>query len=257
MDLDYIILIGIVLIAGSTLQSAAGFGFGMFAIPILILMGSQSYEAITIIAICSAVQTIIGAYTLRAHIHWKQAAGLTAVAVVFIPAGIWVQHQITFLDTGTIRQIFGGIILTVLTVQWLWRAEPVEHLHWKWGAAAMILCGFMAGVSGMGGPPLIMWVMAHSWSNERSRATIWAVFTGLTPLQLLFLYQRFGDPTLTAMGTGALLTPAVLLGLLPGLWIGRRIPKPTLRRASYVILLIISLYAILQPAIATALTASN
>jgi uncharacterized membrane protein YfcA len=253
MELQFIIAAAVVLVLGSALQSAAGFGFGMFAIPLLILFGARSYEAIAMISMCGTVQTIIGVYTLRRHVHWLQAAGLTLLAGAVLPLGVWTLHGIVaFCPQETIRQIFGAIVLSAVLAQWLWRVRPRDHLHWGWGAGATTLCGFMSGLAGMGGPPVVMWVMAHRWSNQRSRGTLWALFTGLTPFQFFFLTSRFGEDVVIAYRDGLLLSPVMLLGILPGLWIGHQIPKPLLRQISYAILLLISLYAIGQPLVAGA-----
>jgi uncharacterized membrane protein YfcA len=253
MDLQFIITAAVVLVLGSALQSAAGFGFGMFAIPLLIMCGAESYEAIAILSICGTVQTIIGVYTLRRHVHWRQVAGMILLAGAMLPLGVWTLHGIVqCCPVTTIRQIFGAIVLCAVLAQWWWRMRPRDHLHWGWGAAATVLCGYMSGLAGMGGPPVVMWVMAHRWSNQRSRATLWTLFTGLTPFQFFFLTRQFGDEVLIAYRDGALLSPVMLLGILPGLWIGHRIPKPLLRQMSYAILLLISLYAILQPPLSAA-----
>jgi uncharacterized membrane protein YfcA len=220
MDVQFIIAAAIVLVLGSALQSAAGFGFGMFAIPLLIMFGAESYEAIAMISMCGTVQTVIGVYALRRHVHWWQV-----------------------------------IVLCAVLAQWLWRVRPRDHLHRGWGIGATTLCGYMSGLAGMGGPPVVMWVMAHRWSNQRSRATLWSLFTGLTPFQFFFLTRQFGEDVLYAYRDGAMLSPVMLLGILPGLWIGHRIPKPLLRQISYTILLLISLYAIGQPLVSGAWSA--
>ncbi len=257
MEIEFLIITGLVLILGSALQSAVGFGFGLFAIPLLIVLGSESYEAIAIISICGLMQTVIGVYALRHHVNWLQLAGLTALAATFLPLGVWTLHLIVDrCPLGTIRQIFGAIVMIALLTQLLWRVKGHDHLHWAWGVGASTLGGFMSGLSGMGGPPIVMWIMAHKWSNQRSRATLWTLFTGLTPFQFFFLWRQFGNPALEAYGYGALLAPITLLGILPGLWLGHRIPKPLLRRLSYAILLLISLYAILQPIVASMLPTS-
>jgi uncharacterized membrane protein YfcA len=253
MDISALIAIAVVLMLGSALQSAAGFGFGMFAIPLLILLGSESYEAIAIIGICSTAQALAGLWTLRRDVSWVLVAVLVAIIATTLPVGVWVLDKVASLEAARVGQVFGAIVLTALLAQWLWRIRPRDHLHWGWAAGAGIVSGFMSGLAGMGGPPLVMWVMAHRWTNQRSRATLWAMIAGLTPFQMLFLYLRFGDDVVGAMGEGVLLAPLTLLGLLPGLWIGHRIPKPVLRQLSYVILLLISLYAILQPVAAALL----
>lgn len=236
-----------VLVLGAALQSAAGFGFGMFAIPLLILMGAQPYEAIVIVVICGSLQTVVGIFTLRTHVHWRLLAGMLAVSAATLPAGVWAQEQVTSLATGTIRQIFGAIVLASVLVQWVWRVEPRDHLHWGWCIVAMILCGFLGGFCGMAGPPVVIWIMAQRWSNPRSRVTLWALFTGLMPLQIFFIHRRFGPDVTDAIVRGLTYCPVVLVGMIPGLWIGHRLARRHLRLISYAILILISLYAIVEP----------
>ena len=248
MDLQFIILALIVLILGSALQSAAGFAFGMFAIPLLILAGAEAYEAIAIISVCGTIQTVIGIWSLRQYIDWMQVVLMTVMAAIFIPAGVLALGALAdAVPVSVIRQVFGSIVLCAVLVQWVWRVKPRARLHWGWMATAMPVSGFMTGLSGMGGPPAVMWVMSHTWSNQRSRATLWAFFCATTPVSWISLHQRFGDEVFTAIGNGVLMSPVMILGILPGLWLGHRIPKPRLRQISYVILLLVSLYAILQP----------
>ncbi|HEB60938.1 MAG TPA: sulfite exporter TauE/SafE family protein [Phycisphaeraceae bacterium] len=232
---------------GSILQSAAGFAFGMFAIPLLILSGFSAYEAIAIISVCGTVQTIMGLYALRQHIQLKSAITVAATAALFLPPGVLLLSRIQLLEPMRIRQLFGVIVLAALLVQMIWRIKPRTYLHPAWGVVAGSLSGFMSGMSGMGGPPLVIWVMSHTWSTERTKATLWLIFTILTPIQIIMLYLRFGTLAFIAAGTGLALAPVVLLGMIPGMWLGKQIGKPLLRRISYIILLLISVYAIVQP----------
>ncbi len=254
------IFAAIILILGSMLQSAAGFAFGMFAIPLLMFIGYEPYQAIAMISLCGGVQTAVGLYTLRKHVDWKQVPALIAMSILTVPLGVWVLSTL-LKDFGpeVVKQIFGVIILTGLLVQIWCKVSQHEKLHPAWGLSASGLSGFIGGISGMGAPPIVMWVHAHNWTNQRSRATIWAFFTGLVPLQIGFLYFRFSgvehqtqpgfwhNNVVTALITAAILSPVMVLGIVPGLWIGHRIPKARLRHISYAIIFIISMIAILGP----------
>ncbi|MFW5653814.1 MAG: TSUP family transporter, partial [Planctomycetota bacterium] len=169
--------------------------------------------------------------------------------------GVLTQAAIIEIGREQVRQVFGVIILIALLVQQVWQVQPREHLHIGWGILAAVLCGYMAGLAGMGGPALVMWVMAHTWSNQRSRSTLWSVFLGLTPFQLFFLFQRFeGDGIVPAMGNALLLAPITLLGVYPGIWLGNRIPREMLRRLALLALGLISVYLIFSPLINAAIS---
>lgn len=95
----------------------------------------------------------------------------------------------------------------------------------------------------MGGPPLVLWVMAHDWTAERTRAFLFASFMSLVPVQLALLYWTFGKDVVYGIAVGAALSPVVFLGSLFGLRVGALIPKPLLRRLAFFLLVAIALNA--------------
>lgn len=248
MDFTLVMVACIILILGSMLQSAAGFAFGMFAIPLLILIGYKPFEAIVMISLCGGIQTVVGVYSLRKHIEWGEVLGLILVSVMTVPVGVWALDYLSArLGDDGVKQVFGVLILAGLSVQIWWKIEHRAVVNRAWGLIAGGLGGFIGGVSGMAGPPIVMWVHAHDWSNQRSRATLWAYFTGLVPLQVFFLYRHFGQGVIDALGVGAMLAPVMILGIIPGLWIGHRITPARLRQISFGIIFLISLVAIFEP----------
>jgi uncharacterized membrane protein YfcA len=244
-----IIMISIagVLATGSMLQSAAGFGFALFTVPLLILLGCRSYEAIVLVSVAAAAHALVGVFLLRRHVHWPRVLAMIALACIAQPFGVAVLGVLAEQDRSTVRRVFGAIVLFALLLQAALRIKPRERLPAATMVGAMLASGFMGGLSGMSGPPAVLWVMAHRWSNPESRATLWAYFGGTTPVQLLLLWREFGSPIVDAAGLGLVFVPATLVGLLPGLWIGHRIPKPRLRTISVIILAAIALYALLGP----------
>jgi uncharacterized membrane protein YfcA len=196
METDqFVIMISIagVLVLGSTLQSAAGFGFGLFTIPLLIMLGCRSYEAIVMVSVAVGAHTLVGVIVLRRHVRWKRVLVMIALACVAQPAGVAVLGVLAEQDRDTVRRVFGAIVLLAVLLQVGLRVKPRERLHPIFMVAAMPASGFMGGLSGMGGPPAVLWVMAHRWSNPESRATLWAFFGGTTPVQLALLWREFGS----------------------------------------------------------------
>ncbi|MHC4612804.1 MAG: TSUP family transporter [Planctomycetota bacterium] len=242
-----IITIGIVLALGSMIQSASGFGFGLFTIPLLILIGYRSYEAIVMVSVAAAAHALVGAIVLRRHVCWRRVLAMIALACATQPLGVAVLGVLAEQDRATVRRVFGAIVLLAVLLQVACRVKPRDRLHPGFMVGAMLASGFMGGLSGMGGPPAVLWVMAHRWSNPESRATLWVFFGGTMPVQVTLLWREFGAPVVDAVGLGLAFIPATIIGLLPGLWIGHRISKPRLRTISTVILAAIALYALLSP----------
>lgn len=232
---------------GSTIQSASGFGFALFSVPLLLLIGCRSYEAIVLVSVAAAGHALVGVFLLRRHVNWARVLAMILIACAAQPFGVAVLGVLADQDRATVRRVFGAIVLLALVLQVALRVQPRERLPAWVMVAALLASGFMGGLSGMSGPPVVLWVMAHRWSNPESRATLWAYFGGTTPVQLALLWHEFGTPIIHAAGLSVALVPATIIGMLPGLWIGHRISKPKLRTVSVLILAAIALYAILSP----------
>ncbi len=246
-DASTIALIALILCGGAALQSAAGFGFGMFAVPLLILAGRPSGEAIVMVATCGGFQLVTGLWTVRRHIQWRDSCAHIALTACGVPIGVALLGMAAAVGADRIKQLIGGVLLVALITQLIWRPTPREKLHPGWAFGACGLGGIMGGFAGMGGPPIVLWIMAHDWSTHRARATMWMIFLGMLPFQAFFLAREFGSEVWTAAGLAALIAPLTFLGVIPGLWIGHRMSRVALRRLALGILFVIAFAAIAGP----------
>jgi hypothetical protein len=251
MEISHYLLVALVLAGGGLLQSAAGFGYALFSVTLLLLLGLEPYEAIPIVTVATSVQGLTGVYLHRRDVPWRLVARSMLLVLISIPLGVVLLGTLTELGKEQVRQVFGLVVLALVLVYVLWRPEPRERVHPGWTVVAMLSGGLLAGMCGMAGPPIVLWAMSHRWSSQRTRATLWAIFLGMTPLGLVFLYHRFGFVVLESGGLALLMIPAVLAGALPGMWIGNRIPKIWLRRLAVALLITLALYAVVQPLLAT------
>lgn len=125
--------------------------------------------------------------------------------------------------------------------------QPRERVHALWGVLAVFLGGLVSGFVGMGGPFVVLWVMAHRWSNHKSRVTILAIIAAMVPFQVGFLTWQFGTQVLRFSALGLIFLPLVLASTAGGLWIGNRIPKARLRQMAMGLLFLIAAVSISQP----------
>jgi hypothetical protein len=239
--------IGLILAAGGMLQSAAGFGYALLSVTLLLLLGLQPYQAIPIVTLATTVQSLTGVWCQRRDVAWAEVGKSLLVVLVSVPLGVWLLGQITLLSPPQIRQVFGGIVLAIVIVYVCWQPQPRDRVHPAWTVVAMFSGGVLAGLCGMAGPPIVLWALSHRWSSQRTRATLWAIFLGMTPLGLFFLWYRFGPVVLQSALLAVCMIPAVLLGTLPGIWIGNRIPQSMLRWIAIGLLVLIAGYAVCQP----------
>ena len=239
-----LIAIGCTIAAATVLQSAVGFGFNLLAIPVLLRCGLELHEAIIVSVVAQVWQQGAGIYHTRKAIVVRPLVPVTVAVAVFLAVGVVMQGYIADWDRQTIRRLVGALILLGVLVQWLCRPAPRQRLHAAWGVLAGACAGVMGGLAGVPGPPIVMWVMAHDWSNARSRGSIWAMFIVLTPLLFVMLWATKGNEALVALLPSVALIPVVQLSAMLGLRIGNVIPKPRLRRIAFAMLLVIAVVAI-------------
>lgn len=249
------VLVGLVLLVGSALQALTGFGYGLFAIPVLLLMSFRPCEAISIVGVAVVIHGAVCIWRMRHALAWRELRIMIAIGWVMQPVGVWLLGRLTLLPKANVGQVFGGLLLVLLAARAWLRPRPREGIAAFWGWLVMILAGTLSGLSGMSGPPIVLWVMAHRWSSDRMRVTTWTIFSALAITNLAWQYGRFGGPVLAAAKTGLMLSPAVLVGILPGFWISDRISHDSLRRIAIGFLVLLGLYAVLQPILLPGLNA--
>jgi len=233
------------LFAAGVLQSAVGFGFALLATPSLVWLGVPLPVAVSMVAGAVVVQSGVSAHHLRRHIPWRLVLASTAVRVPATLAGVSVLVWLSGLSIGAIKFAVGTALLVALALLWGCRVAPRERVHPAWGGLAFLVSGFVAGVCGMGGPPLVLWVMAHDWSSERTRSFLFAVYLLACPIYIAMLVWKFGAEALKGAGLGVLLGAVVCGGALLGLAVGRRLPKSRLRPIAYALLSAIAIVSML------------
>ena len=192
------------------------------------------------------IQAIIGARKLHASVPWRLSLTGTAIRFTGVIVGVFLLTRLAILNTDHIRMVIGGILCLLVAIQILWRPQPLKSMHWSWAGLAFITSGLLVGVCGMGGPPLVLWLMAHDWSTQRTRGFLFAVFATSIPLQIAIMSLGFGTSIFRDVAIGIAFLPLVFLGTVIGLPIGNRMSKENLRRIAYAILLVIGVSAMVS-----------
>jgi hypothetical protein len=240
-----IVAAGIVILLAGIGQSAVGFGYALFSTPLLVWLGIPLPDIIALVSTCSMAQSIIGSRRLRASVPWRWAFIASALRVASVVVGVLLLKRLVELDPAHVRMVIGAILCFLVIVQALWRPPPVAALHWRWAGLAFTASGLLAGVCGMGGPPLVLWSMAHDWPSQKVRGFLFAVFATSIPFQLIIWGFMFGPSVLRSAALGIAFLPLVYIGSLLGMPIGNRMARDRLRRIAYAILFVMGLTAIL------------
>jgi len=247
LSISALIIIGVTLFICSVIQGIVGFAFNIFAIPLLIWGGFELSEAISITSIPIFFQSLTSTYKLRSYILWKEVWVGAIIRYMSIPIGIFLLTLISTFDKTSIKQIVGIAILLIVIIQIFLKIKPRENINFAWTFIAFFTSGLTLGLISMGGPPAILWVMAHKWSALTTRAFLSALFFLASPLQVILLYYNFGDKLLNFFIVGLVFSPIVIIATIWGVKLGEFLDRGKLKKIVYSLLVLTSLVSIFSP----------
>ncbi len=247
MDISLLITIGAILFICSTIQGAVGFAFNIFAIPLLIWSGLSLPVSITITSIPIFMQSLTSSYKLRNYIKWKEVAVGSIFRYIGLPIGIYLLTLLAGFNENNIKQIVGIVILLIVVLQSFLKIKPMEKVGFFWTFISFFSSGIFLGMVSMGGPPVILWVMAHKWNALSIRAFLSALFFIASPFLLILLYYNFGHELIKYFIVGLSFTPLVVIGTLIGVKLGNYLDHIILKKIIMSLLVITSLVSIFSP----------
>jgi uncharacterized membrane protein YfcA len=238
-----------VLLIGGMIQSITGFGFGLFALPPLLLMGLDLPQAVVLIIVGSAVQKMTATAHLRRSVKWRQILPLMGVGLLTLPLGVYLMARVSAMDQAFVKQILGACILLLLLIR-IWGARKTPGTpRAGWGYFAASLSGLLNGFANIGGPPMVLWTLAHRWPNARIRGTLLAFSLVFVPFQIILIWSIFGSTVGRSLIHALILIPVVLFGTWLGLRLGEKIPTAVLRGVMVGVLLLMAVISLVEPLI--------
>ncbi len=214
---------------------------GLVVVPLLVFAGVGLPVAIGVLMPNVLVQTLFCSWQYRTQLAWRDAVQVLIFRALALPIGILTLKLVSDAGQQWTRQLVGVGLVGMLLLQ---RLSPRGNGLWR-GQSGRIIAGaasgFLAGLLGMGGPPLVLWLLAQEWPAERQRSFLWLSFLLLSPLQIAVMLATFGWPLWNAMGTGLIATPFVLLVARFGSLWGRNLSKERLRWLMRAFLLVLAL----------------
>ena len=246
IDPQQLLLTGATLFIAGLLQSIVGFGFTLVALPALLFIGLSLPEAVATCLIGGFAQRIFLFPKLRHHVDWRAIRPMMISGLIAIPVGIFVLRGVANLPPSVVRQVIGVIIILCLCLQWFGKIEPRDSVHKGWTYLAGITSGLLTGFANIGGPPVVLWILAHRFSQEKMRATCLLLFLAFAPFQIIILPIVFGAEAVHSFGNALLITPMVLLGSWIGLHLGGSLSASHVRISMQALLLVIAIVSLVK-----------
>jgi hypothetical protein len=179
-----LVLMLIIFVAGF-FQSAAGFGFALFAVPIGAMIVTPR-DVVVSVFLTACVISLILTQTQREHIVWVEAKRLSIGAVLAMPFGVWLLQS----GSASVLRLVLGVSTTAAA---LWSLVMAGRLRRPW-VDSNFLGGLVGAVSGVlntslatNGPPLVIYLQGRQLTPEQFRATISMVFSVSNAVGLVML----------------------------------------------------------------------
>lgn len=233
----WLLSLGIVAIAGFT-RGFSGFGAGLILAPALSLLFNpqQVVATVVLLEITAGAGLVPGAIQKT---HWKEVLPLVLSAVVMVPVGA---HFLALLEPTLMRRIIGGLIFGFVLLLVTGKSRYSQpRLALTAGVGA--LSGFLTGLAGIGGPPIVLYQMSGRNPAAANRANF-IVFFALTQLIALGSYWASG---LMSIAVGKLfisVLPAFVVGLLLGQRCFKQVNEALFRRFVVGLLLAVAALAL-------------
>lgn len=238
MDLLYLFFICLL---GGIIQGTTGFGFAIFAMPLLPFILPLKTAAV-IVLLSSLVMTAQAAFQLREHVNIKLL--LYSIVAVFIGRTIGM-HILMNYQEDTLR-ILLGCTLVSLSVYFAFYNNKVKiKVSNRNGAIAGLISGIMGGMFNIGGPPLVIYYLSAAKDKMEYNATIQATFV-LSAFYSMFLHLLYGNINTKVLQLSVVGIVGASLGCYVGLLVFKKISNTTLRKVVYSFMAVMGIMIIIK-----------
>lgn len=232
------------ILAASILRGFTGFGFGLAAVPLLSLALPPA-QVVPLVVVLQAIVGLAGLRSAWSLCDWPAVGRLTPGLLIGIPIGLAV---LTEFAPNQVRLVIGMLIAASVIVLWRGVKLPPNPSRGVTLGVGM-LSGVMSGLSSMGGPPVVVYLLALAHSAARVRATsiVYFMLSALVSLGPMTWRGLIGRDVLV---WAAACVPVLFGGSWLGTW-GFRRARPHHHRATALVVLSLLAAILIGRALAT------
>lgn len=228
MQLSIILYVMIVILAGSCVQSALGFGTTMITMGFLPLIMDYS-KAMGLSIVMVTISTIYISVKYRDSIQW-------AVMLPFLIPTAIITGIVNFLSakvSSDVMYLLLGVMFVAVSIFFFVFSDKIHITpNPVSGTILGVICGVCYGLFASGGPTAALYLLPATKSKKEYLATIQAFLcvNNLVVLAISLILGRLDMADLPMVGAGIV---AMLAGTLLGLVIHDRIPSSVFGKVIY------------------------
>ena len=170
MTTAQVLLVLVIIFATSVVQSVAGFGFALLAVPLMVVV-IDLQSAVIISSFVGTLSNLLQSWQLRRNINRSMTKRFLLATVVGSPVGLLL---FVYANQSALKIVLGVSILFGVYV--LSRGLELQHvsswLDWIMG----VLSGVLLMATSTNGPPLVFVLQARKIDPSTFRATLNMVF---------------------------------------------------------------------------------
>jgi uncharacterized membrane protein YfcA len=228
MQISTILFVMIVILSGSCVQSALGFGTTMITMGFLPLIMDYS-KAMGLSIVMVSISTLYVSLKYRESIQW-------AVMLPFLIPTAIITGIVNFLSAkvgSDVMYLLLGIMFVAVSIFFFVFSDKIHITpNPLSGTILGVICGICYGLFASGGPTAALYLLPATKSKKEYLATIQAflLVNNLVVLAISLLLGRLNMADLPMVGAGII---AMLAGTLLGLVIHNRIPASVFGKVIY------------------------
>lgn len=230
-----------IVFAGAVCQGLTGFGFGLVIIPLL----SIAWEVKAVVVsttVLGSISILPLLFQVRARVRFKPVLALLVGTAAGTPIGV---AMLVIVDSDILK-IWVSVVVISLSVLYAFSQRlRLRSQAASVGVAVGALSGLLRGSTGMGGPPIALYLLGREEDVEGFRSTFLAY---LFPAGLMTLagFATAGQITPTVLTVSATSLPALFLGLWLGATLRHRIRPKAFQSVILAVLVFTSSVAIVS-----------
>jgi uncharacterized membrane protein YfcA len=239
--MNSLILWGSIIIAASALlQGLSGFGFSILALPLLTIFVSPK-TVVPVLLIFSMILNLSVIASCWRSFSIKHIWLLLAGGIVGLPFGT---KLLIVLDDVLLRRGIGFFIVIFALILISGKRWQLKHENLAKPFIGLV-SGIFSGSVGISGPPIILFLSNKGVSKDEFRANLAGYFF-LINLFTIPVYYYNGLFTSQVISLSTRLVPFLLIGVLAGTQIAKRIKPEAFSRMVLYLLLITGILALVK-----------
>lgn len=239
MDINLIIILSIIFVSTLT-RSTFGFGDALIAMPLLALVIDLNIATplVALIAFFIAISILIKNWK---NVEFKSAWRLIVASLIGIPIGLWYLKDVN----ENIIKLILGVLVFLFAIYSIIKPKlhklNSEYYSWIFG----FIAGILGGAYNTNGPPIVIYSSLKKWNPQNFRATLQGYFF-TTGILVIVGHGLAGNFTSEVLRYFAYCLPLVLVAVIIGARINKRIRVERFHKYIYIILLILGFMLILN-----------